>query len=82
MEWVMVLCRGTDYDGSETDGNGVREEFDHIYYDLMYSVDTTQDYYMVLSGLEVILTELHKELPHIYSVVFNQIMQDVTRVVS
>lgn len=73
MSWngFMVLFRKPDHDvdNGEEETNREREDFDHMYYDLMSTGDTTQDYFMVLSGLEAVLNDLKKELPHVTKVV-------------
>lgn len=73
MSWngIMILYRKPNHDRyTETESKGrEREEFDVMYFDYMSTGDTTQDYFMVLSGLEAMLHEIHKELPHIKSIV-------------
>lgn len=70
MSWngFMILYRTEEHNWDCLDDTQ-RESFDHMYFDLLSSGDSTQDYFMVLSGLEVMLSELHKELPYIKHVV-------------
>jgi len=73
MSWngFMVLYRtpGHDHETKEDSARRTREDFDHLYYDFMSMGDTMQDYFMVLSGIEAMLCELKKDLPHITSIV-------------
>ena len=72
MSWngFRVLYKSAYYDSAETDGRRrEREELDHIHFDQMFFADTAQDYFLVLSGIDAMVIELHKELPHIKNIV-------------
>ena len=71
MSWngFMVLYRKPNHDTEEDSTGRTREDFDHLYYDLMSTGDTTRDYFMVISGIEAMLSELKNDLTHITSVI-------------
>lgn len=44
-------------------------EFEHFYIDAISVGDATQDYYMVLSGFEMLISEITKHLPHVKKII-------------
>ena len=70
----MIMMQGTDeqlhFPGEEQHSSRSAADFHIQYYDMISMGDSVQDYFMVLSGLEVLTKQLQQDFPHVSTLIF------------